>query len=79
MIAFAPYSFYLNKSKVKHTDKEISQSIYEAKNKAINGSATSTGNLSIGIYFDSTENNNYSYKLLSFPHNISNSIISPEE
>jgi hypothetical protein len=47
MIAFAPYSFYLNKSKVKHTDKEISQSIYEAKNKAINGSATSTGNVSI--------------------------------
>jgi hypothetical protein len=42
MIAFAPYSFYLNKSKVKHTDKEISQSIYEAKNKAINGTATAT-------------------------------------
>ena len=52
MMAFAPYSFYLNKSKVKHTSKEISQIIYEAKNKAINGSATSTGNISIGIYFD---------------------------
>ena len=75
MMAFAPYSFYLNKSKVKHTSKEISQVIYAAKNKSINGSATSTWNLSTWIYFDSMWDNKHSYKLLSFPHAITTSNI----
>lgn len=79
LIAFAPYSFYLNKSKVKHTSKEISQVIYEAKNKAINGSATASWNVSIWIYFDSTWANKNSYKLLSFSHDINENIISMEE
>lgn len=79
MMIFAPYSFYLNKSKIKHTSKEISQVIYEAKNKAKNGSANSSWNLSIGIYFDATWEAKYSYKLLSFPHNIIESVISLQE
>lgn len=70
VIAFAPYWYYMNKAKVKHTNKELSQVIYEAKNMAIHGSTTSTWNISIGIYFDiSSPNNNY-YSLLAFEHDI---------
>jgi hypothetical protein len=32
----------MNKAKVQHTDKELSQIIYEAKNMAVNGSTTSS-------------------------------------
>jgi Tfp pilus assembly protein PilE len=37
LMAFAPYSYYINKSKVKQTGKEVSQLIYESKNMALNG------------------------------------------
>jgi hypothetical protein len=36
VISFAPYAFYMNKAKIQHTDKELSQIIYEAKNMAVN-------------------------------------------
>lgn len=65
LIVFAPYGFYMNKAKVKHTNKELSQAIYEAKNMAINGTTTSSWNVSIWIYIEDN-----SYSLYSFDHNI---------
>jgi prepilin-type N-terminal cleavage/methylation domain-containing protein len=36
LITYVPYNFYMNKVKVRNTIKEISQSLYEARNMAIN-------------------------------------------
>jgi prepilin-type N-terminal cleavage/methylation domain-containing protein len=44
--AYAPYQYYMNKAKVRNTMKEISSSLYEARNMAVNGT-TSGSNISI--------------------------------
>ncbi len=53
VMAFVPYWYYLNKSKVKHTQKEVTQVIYEAKNMALNWRVWENKNISVGVYFDS--------------------------
>ncbi|QFR38764.1 hypothetical protein A9Q91_00835 [Candidatus Gracilibacteria bacterium 28_42_T64] len=68
MASFVPYNYYVNKAKLKTTVKEISQSIYEARNMAINGVISSTGNVSIGIYFDNSEEENNKIHFLSYPY-----------
>jgi type II secretory pathway pseudopilin PulG len=70
MMTFAPYSFYMNKWKVKYTNKEISQAIYEAKNMAVNWSATQSWNISVWLYFENNWIEKFSYNLLSFEHDI---------
>lgn len=70
VIAFAPYWFYMNKEKVKFTNKELSQVIYEAKNMAINGSAYLTWNISVWVYLSNEENIKNSYNLLAFDHDV---------
>lgn len=80
MMIFAPYSFYMNKWKVKYTNKEISQAIYEAKNMAVNWSATQTWNISVWLYFQNfqdSEWDNFSYDLLSFDHDVAELSINP--
>ena len=66
VMAFVPYSFYLNKSKVKHTQKEVTQVIYEAKNMALNGRVWENNNISVGVYFDS--NNADEIKVIPFKY-----------
>jgi len=77
MMSFAPYSFYMNKAKVKYTNKEISQSIYEAKNMSVNWSASQSGNISVWLYFENNWINKFSYSLLSFEHDVSEIAITP--
>ncbi len=64
VMAFVPYWYYLNKSKVKHTQKEVTQVIYEAKNMALNGRVWVNNNISVGVYFDS--NNADEIKVIPF-------------
>lgn len=74
-MAFAPYSYYINKAKVKQTGKEVSQLIYEAKNMALNGIIWETSNLSVGVYFDTTWDD--VVEVIAFDHDISPSDINP--
>ncbi len=68
VMAFVPYWFYLNKSKVKHTQKEVTQVIYEAKNMALNGRIWENKNISVWVYFDS--NNPDEIKVIPFNYDI---------
>lgn len=63
VMSFVPYQYYSNIAKVKLASKEISQSISEARNTAINWYDDSWTNQSIGIYFDASNNK---VKLFSF-------------
>lgn len=72
VLSYAPYNYYSNKAKLKIVSKEVSQLLYEARNRAVNGSVWSSWNVSIWVYFDTSVNWNYKAKLLSFPHDIDN-------
>ncbi|MCP4523384.1 MAG: prepilin-type N-terminal cleavage/methylation domain-containing protein [Candidatus Gracilibacteria bacterium] len=76
LMVFAPYSYYLNKSKIRYTDNEISQVIYKAKNMALNGAKNIYGNISVAVYFDSGEGNNQSVLIKSYPYDIDSNQIS---
>lgn len=65
-MVFWPYAYYLNKSKVKHTQKEATQLIYEAKNMALNGRVGEEKNISVWVYFDS--NNADKIKVIPFEY-----------
>lgn len=54
LITYVPYNFYMNKVKVKNTIKEISQSLYEARNMAINW-ISENSNKSIWLYLSLEE------------------------
>lgn len=54
-MVFWPYAYYLNKSKVKHTQKEVTQLIYEAKNMALNGIVWEDKNISVWVFFDTNQ------------------------
>lgn len=69
LTAIAPYNHYINKAKLKQTDKEVSQMLYEARNMAINGISTWSGNLSVAIYFNAQSWGNESIDILTMPHN----------
>ena len=76
LIAYAPYTYNINKQKVRHTGKEVSQLIYEAKNMAINWMISSdndinnTKNMSIAVKFDSS--NKSKVTILWYPHDTYN-------
>lgn len=65
-ILYAPYSFYRKKATLRQWVKEISKSIYEARNISMNGSTSSSWNISIWLYFDSANKNKVTF--LSYPH-----------
>jgi type II secretory pathway pseudopilin PulG len=77
VLIFSPYTFYMNKAKVKYTTKELSQIIYEAKNMAKNWSAGLLWNVSVWVYFDANNGINNSYTLYRFPHDIMDTGINP--
>ena len=63
---YAPYSHYQKKALLKQGKKEIVQSIYEARNLAINGLEVGNNNVSIWLYIDARDTSNkilqyYSY------------------
>ncbi len=69
---YAPYSHYQKKALLKQWKKEIIQSIYEARNLAINGLAddTTDSNVSVWLYIDTRDASNkimqyYSYDNLN--------------
>lgn len=64
--SYIPYSYYINKAKVRNTIKEISQSLYEARNMAINWTSSGS-NISVWIYMDA-ENNSNKLQFFSYPH-----------
>ena len=75
---YAPYSHYQKKALLKQGQKEIVQSIYEARNLAINGLDVSWNNVSVGILFDNTSDSS-SKKLVyySYPHDTDNVNLNP--
>lgn len=75
-ISYIPYNFYMNKARVKTSIREISQSLYEARNMAING-VSSGSNLSIWLYLDA-QNNSNNLQFFSYPYSFSGTDISNE-
>lgn len=53
---YAPYSHYQKKALLKQWKKEIVQSIYEARNLAINGLDRGWKNVSVWLYMDGSTN-----------------------
>jgi len=68
MMAYAPYNYYSNKAKVRITAKEISQILYESRNLAIHGLDTGSWNLSIWVYFDTSDTTKDLVKVFAFPY-----------
>lgn len=69
MGTFVPYSHYQNKLNLKLWAKEVSKSLYDARNMALNW-LSSTWNKSIWLYFDSTSWNNNKLTYFSYPYNL---------
>lgn len=69
VMTYVPYNFYSNKEKVRLWAKEISQTLSEARNMAINWLSNSNSNLKIWIYFDKNAGNKIRY--LSYPYSFS--------
>ena len=77
MATYVPYSYYQNKSKISQSTKEIIQSLYEARNMAINWTSSGS-NLSIWLYFDSRKAHKGSIRFLSYPYTFTWSQIARE-
>ncbi|MDD3646124.1 MAG: prepilin-type N-terminal cleavage/methylation domain-containing protein [Candidatus Gracilibacteria bacterium] len=79
MMTYAPYQYYSNKAKVRITARDISQVLTETRNLAVHGLDKGTGNLSLGVYFDSTDSLKNKVQVFSFPHNYEYTQILPDE
>ncbi len=66
LLIYSPYLFYRQKALLRQWVKEVSKSIYEARNIAMNWSTSWSWNLSIWIYFDSSNNDTITF--LSYPY-----------
>lgn len=79
-MTYAPYNYYINKAKIRTSIREISQSLYEVRNMAINW-AYSNSNISVWLYIDAEGNSNklqfFSYPFLYTWAQITN-ILSPD-
>ena len=75
---YAPYSHYQKKALLKQGKKEIVQSIYEARNLAINGLEKNDNNVSVGILFDNTsEASSKQVTYYSYPFDTDNANLNP--
>lgn len=80
MSTYISYSHFHKKSLLNQGVKEITKSIYDARNLAINGIDSGSGNLSIGLYFDSsTPESQKKIQYFSYPHTFSGSQVVPED
>lgn len=76
--SYVPYSYMQNKALLKIGTKDVSQTLYQARNLAINGFENENkNNASIGVYFDTTNPDIIEY--YSFPYSIEEGDIIPEE
>lgn len=66
IMTYANYAFYWNIAKVKLSLKEISQSIADARNMAINWFYKNWVNQSVWIYFDTNNNNTIKYYTFNY-------------
>jgi len=74
--SYVPYNFYMNKVKVRNTIREISQSLYEVRNMAINW-ISNVSNVSMWLYID-VENNPNLLQFYSYPYTFTWSQITNE-
>ena len=70
LASYAPYNYYQNKAKLKVATREISQFLYESRNMAVNWAISSSWNISIWVYFDSSVNWKNKIEAFSYPHDI---------
>lgn len=54
MAVYMPYAHHQKKTLLRQAAREVSQSLSDARNFAIHGLDTGSGNLSIGLYFPDT-------------------------
>lgn len=75
-VSYIPYNYYIKKAKLRNSIREISQSLYEARNMAING-ATETSNVSVWLYIN-IEDSKQEINFISYPHSYTWSQITNE-
>ncbi|NUJ98033.1 type II secretion system protein [Candidatus Gracilibacteria bacterium] len=78
LVTYAPYSYYQTKAKVRMTIKDVAQSIYEARNMAINGYNEGSGSISVGLFFDVDTTPN-TITFFSFPYSYTGTQIIPQD
>lgn len=76
VVIYTPYNYYWNKIKLKQSVKTSTQLLYDSRNMAINWIIWLDKNLSIWLYFDTSNKNEI--KLKSYPHDIEESNINLE-
>ena len=70
VVTYVPYQHYNSKAKIRHTEKEISQLLYDARNMAINGvvlDGINDSNTAIWVFFNSSLSK---IQLYQFPHEL---------
>jgi len=77
--SYIPYNHYQKKGLLNQWVKEIVQSLYESRNLSINGLDSGSGNVSVGLYFDTTDGNNTALTYFTYPHSFSWSQIDNRE
>ena len=75
-VTYTPYTYYMNKAKVRSAAKEISSSLYEARNMVLHGVAWDW-NISVWIAFDTSVENKDKIRFYSYPHSYTGSQIVP--
>lgn len=68
---YVPYAYYNKKANLNMAVKDISQSLYSARNMAINWTSDASSNRSIWVYFDTTGENKGKIRFFSYPYNFS--------
>lgn len=65
--AYVPYSFYNKKAYLRVSKKEIAKILYESRNLAIHWNNYWSGNLSVWVFFDSSDINENIVRVFSYP------------
>jgi len=76
---YVSYSHFQKKALLRQSVKEISKWISDARNLAINGLDSWSGNVSVGLYFDARDARKTTLTYYSYPHTYSWSQIVAED
>ena len=68
MASFIPYAYFQNKTNLKLWVKEISKTLYDARNMAINWFSNTWTNKSIWVYLNSSDTYKNKITYLSYPY-----------
>ena len=74
-MAYAPYSYFQKKMELKVAAKQIAKTLSESRSMAIHWISSSSGNLSIWVYFDNTTWKNNELKIYWFPYSMGTWVI----